>query len=278
MKARLVTVCDEACCFFQTPMVRYIKQKKGAIIMAEFNKKPIGNRLIHNTFGYIEKTRETREAKEVNAKKTELDRKYEALRAKIKQSDLQARLREVQAERRPEKLIADVTDRMYEEKLTPLAWATGDRFARRAMIERASQIMAEEMRLPDEIRDKLAIQFRWLGEKTNGQTTAFVRESDSGKMEQIVSPEVVINDGLLDGLDSAQPYTTLFHEMLHVLQQVSVLEAVPWDDDVKHWEKNLRGYKGTPKRYVDYLTGPMEAYAHANGELFRKVYKARNFE
>lgn len=188
-------------------------------------------------------------------------------------------LNEIREERRPEKLIKDVSARMYREGLTPGAWNQAAVDGRKEMLKKAADIMAQEMLLPQDIRRQLLVKFDNLPEKENGNTNMFVRLIDGTNTCQMDQPVITMDQARLINGTCADNYSTLFHEMVHVMQDISITEQIPWTENVSYWRNDYQKYTPpVPGHYISYVTGPMEAYAHAQDALFKKVYSAQEFE
>ena len=181
--------------------------------------------------------------------------------------------RDIAFARRPEELAKDVAGRMWKDGLTPIAWDNADAAGRIRMLENIQDIISQEMLLSSEHISKISFDVGPL-ESTEclGVTTAFPI-IDGDKILDMEDVHVRVNEALLNGgFDDA--VSTLYHEMLHAMQYVSVLEAEPFSENVAIWAKDLveRAPDSYNGRMVPYLTDAMEGYAHAQEKYFLQVF------
>lgn len=208
---------------------------------------------------------------------SEVSFKSNLLEAKLKEMKTRQEtyLRTVGVERRPEKLTRDVVARLYQNDLTQWHWARANQQERLNMLRTAADIMAQEMLLPAEVREKLQVKVDNLGDGVNGATNKFVHIDDNKKASITSAPTITLSQQRMMDDNCVNAFSTLFHEMNHVMQFVSVTEDTPWTENVEYWRENIENYVGGSGSYIDYVTGPMEAYAHAQTALFEKVYNAQ---
>ena len=185
-----------------------------------------------------------------------------------------ARLRDwntVRTERRPEKVVKDVSKRLVHEGYTPEAWNRADVSEREALIRKAADVMSQEMLLPQEIREQIRIEYKELS-NAYGETNVFIEPVEGSNTFRITgNPVITLDKNRLKTASGIENLGTLFHEMTHVLQEVSVTERRPWTENVSYWKKSIKEY-GPFTTWSEYVTAPLEAYTHANTALFKKVY------
>lgn len=215
---------------------------------------------------------------ETAASNSVLENKYQALMKNIWAQRRQDYLIKVQTERRPEQLTRDVVSRMYKSGLTEKEWKKAGSSERLDMLQKAADIMAQEMLLPQDIRSQLEVCAKKLPDDTGGETNRFISIKDGDRAVAVKKPVIEINKVKLQKASCTEAYSTLFHEMNHVMQQVSITESSPWTENVEYWRDNLQNYADGDSGYIDYVTGSLEAYAHAQQALFEKVYNAQKYE
>jgi len=209
---------------------------------------------------------------ETTAEKNILERKYNELQKFMRDTESRQKLETLKFERRPENLTKDIVTRMYQDGLTPESWQRANYNERYEMLRKAADIMSQEMMIPDSVRSRLMLDVDQLEGNCNGATNKFITELPDGEIVMSDIPMVTIDVDRILLYDSSKAYTTLFHEMVHVLEEASVLENELWSEDVKYWKDDILSYKGVPAKNVDYFTGAMEATAHMQDGLFEKVY------
>lgn len=174
-------------------------------------------------------------------------------------------------ERRPEKMAFDVCSRLIEGGFNYQNWVLCDIEGKKEMLKNALEIMSQEMLIPYQFSN-INLEFKKL-EKANGEMVPFLRfKPGTNQYEIIGSPTIRINTDVISDENFTQNMGTLFHEMLHIMQYAASIEPIPYTDDVAYWRDNIARrelYNG--EGYTPYITSPIEAYAHAQTELFEKT-------
>lgn len=174
-------------------------------------------------------------------------------------------------ERRPEKMAFDVCSRLIEGGFNYESWIFSDIEGKKEMLKNALEIMSQELMVPYQCGE-IELKFEDL-EDCNGVTDHSLVLDGAGSYRITETPTITLDIDKITNENFIQNMGTLFHEMLHVMQYAAALEPVPYTDDVIYWRDNIvrrELYDG--KGYTPYITSPLEAYAHAQTELFEKTY------
>lgn len=190
-------------------------------------------------------------------------------------------------ERNPSKMPADAAERLSKKNSIYNAsiWKELDSAGRMEMLENMYKEMAEEACLPNELIRETAITMDSFAGKeagTQAVTNLFIRpDGSNGGFTVGVPPEIQFCAENLCNPD--YPFEaaveTLYHETVHVMQQQCLAEpgnTFTYAEQEKEWEENVKEMAAgkRPEDYVDYLRGPMEAYAHQQAGIFTKMYSA----
>ena len=195
-------------------------------------------------------------------------------------------------ERHPAKLPADVALRIVEDSETFSAekWAEGSFEDRVDMLNKAFEIIAEEACIPQEAIDSGIVLPRDFGdrpgEETNAAVNIFVNATEDGKIYQDMPIIISFNENhLLDpNYNFHDAISTLYHEVIHAMQQQSVCEGgttFTYAEMQKEWREDIMSsitdnpveFNKSKNRsdYIDYISGPMETYAHLQTDYFKKI-------
>ena len=99
----------------------------------------------------------------------------------------------VRTERRPEKVVKDVSKRLVHEGYTPEAWNMADVSEREALIRKAADVMSQEMLLPQEIREQIRIEYKELS-NAYGETNVFIEPVEGSDTFRITGNPVITLD------------------------------------------------------------------------------------
>lgn len=192
---------------------------------------------------------------------------------------------EVALERNPAKLCHDIAKRLVADEAVfgEDQWNDGDANIRAAKLSEMLTVIGQELELPSEIIRSMRLKVADLPPGTHGTTNIFVKLDESGGivMDSGTAPTITLNKRLLDaGVPMTEALKTLFHESLHVMQQVSVTEAGDtilnmtqrelWADEIRDILNDIKDLKG--QSFEEYITTELEAYAHAYDQYLIKVY------
>ncbi|MBR3975735.1 MAG: hypothetical protein IKJ88_07750 [Clostridia bacterium] len=174
-------------------------------------------------------------------------------------------------ERRPEKMAFDICSRLIKGGFNYQNWSACDIEGKKEMLKNALEIMSQEMLVPYQYGD-IELKFENLEDCSGFAAHSLIfTETDSYHIAE--TPTITLDIDKITNENFVKNMETLFHEMLHVMQYAATLEPVPYTDDVVFWRDNIvreELYDG--EGYTPYITSPIEAYAHAQTELFRKTY------
>lgn len=159
--------------------------------------------------------------------------------------------------------------------ITPWAWQDADLEQRMKMLEKATEIIGKELKLPQD----------WLqgikpvavsGENCKAQASCIAIQLNNGGFKIVGIPTLSVSTDCLTG-DYFEAMETIYHEMIHMKQYASIDRVAPGSttdtrllDLIKYWKTN----NGTSKKRVDYLTSPSEADAWSQGLYFKEVLEA----
>lgn len=188
------------------------------------------------------------------------------------------------AERHPAKMAKDVAERLAgdPERFSQEAWERADADERLAMLQDAFRVICEEACIPPELAATAELTDGNLLFTEDGvvvaNTNIFLRTDMNGELYAAEPIRVTFNRNLLEmsEFNYYSAVSTLYHEMIHVMQQVSVVEggAFTYSEMVKEWEQDIRktlspdGINQLDELYTEYLSEPMETYAHMQQAYF----------
>ena len=180
--------------------------------------------------------------------------------------------KEISAERQGAKLTTDVAQRLWSEKITPKAWEKASVEERSQMLQKARQIMGQEMLLSPEFRQSLKLDLTGNMEKA-GETNGQLIEKN-GKLK-VENPKIIINADLLKNDDYEGALGTLYHEMIHAMQYDSLSELKPHSDEAKLWRESIGKEIKSPS---DIMKDPKENYAYGQEAAFKIAYQAEAYK
>lgn len=119
-------------------------------------------------------------------------------------------------------------------------------------------------------------------------TNIFLRTDENDALYAAEPIRVTFNRSLLEigEFDYYTAVSTLYHEMIHVMQQVAVIEggAFTYAEMAKEWEQDIRtalspdGVNQLDELYTEYLSEPMETYAHMQQAYFELMLQGMEKE
>ena len=176
-------------------------------------------------------------------------------------------------ERKPEKMITDIVQRMWSEGVTPDVWKNANGDGRTKLFEKAINIVSQEMMLSEDCRSKLSVVIE-NNESGKGYSAAKTL-SATGKNIWFSDMKIHISKSLLESDDCVDALATLVHEMNHIMQYDSFSEIQPFSpEQVEQWRKDvIRGPQN--KDAWDYATRPTELDSFSKEDMFRRLYLAK---
>ena len=179
----------------------------------------------------------------------------------------------LRVERKPEKMIADIVQRMWSEEITPDVWKNANEDGRTKLFEKAINIVGQEMMLSENCRSKLSvvIENNKSGEGFSSAKTSHV----AGKNIWFSEMNIHISKSLLESDDCINALATLVHEMNHIMQYDSFSEIQPFSpEQVEQWREDVkRGSQNKDAWY--YHTRPTELDSFSKEDMFRRLYLAK---
>ncbi len=159
--------------------------------------------------------------------------------------------------------------------ITPWAWQEASIVQRMDMLKTATQIIANELKLPEEwvqAIEPIAVS----GKDYMAQASCRIRLLNNGGVDIVGTPTLNVNvDYLTD--DYFEAMATVYHEMIHMKQYASIDCVAPdltTDSRLLDLIKDLKKNNGTPKSRVSYLYSPYEAEAWAQESYFKRMLQA----
>lgn len=159
--------------------------------------------------------------------------------------------------------------------ITPWAWHEANFEQRLDMLKTVSQIMAEELRIPEDWADVIeptAVS----GKNYMAAASCRIRLLDNGGVSIVGTPELKVNvDCLTD--DYFEAMSTIYHEMIHIKQYASIDCITPeltTDSRLLDLINDLKVSDGGYSSAVSYLYSPYEAEAWAQESYFKKMLQA----
>jgi len=195
----------------------------------------------------------------------------------------------LRVERDPRKFQEDVAKRIAEKSdyLNEQAWQASDNNGKLAMLHEMNTIMAEEGCIPRDLIKTTKLEAGKFEGSTNAETNLFImvdHETGMLKTDPSLKPvKITFNEEVLRNPDYTfkNAMETLYHENIHVMQQQCLCEpgnTFMYAEQKNEWKKNvLDRMSGTKEAtsdnpFVDYITDPMENFAHGQASTFIKVY------
>ncbi len=237
--------------------------------------------------GIVKKAEELRQAtlNECDIGKEEISHKFMGMEEYISKIRSQNDI-VVAEERNPGKLCSDISKRLATEgmKFTEINWNNLDFNGRMALLNDMLHVFTNEMELPEKVQRNLQLRAADLGDSTLGSTNSFIRleKGEHLALDGSTPPIICLNTSLINsGMTNAME--TLFHESLHVLQQVSVTEQAgrAMNEPLRQmWKKEIiqvcktNGENLRNQSFEEYISSEMEAYAHAYDDYLIEVYNA----
>lgn len=190
----------------------------------------------------------------------------------------------IKAERNPSKMAKDVAERLVEEKIPFMEeeWRHASLEERLEILNKAYRIIAEEACIPDSMIESGGVYAGIMRGNVKGETICYF-DLDEDKNIKIVSPvQISFNE-----IDLANPdydlhsaLSTLYHETVHVMQYESISKGgrmFTYAEMQEEWKQHIiSSFSGKEvpqdkKNFTDYLSEPMETYAHMQQGYFEKM-------
>jgi len=195
----------------------------------------------------------------------------------------------LRVERDPRKFQEDIAKRIAEKSdyLNEQAWQVSDHNGKLAMLREMNTIMAEEGCIPRDLIKTTKLEAGKFEGSTNAETNLFIMvDPETGMLKADPSRrpvKITFNEEMLRNPDYTfkNAMETLYHENIHVMQQQCLCEpgnTFMYAEQKNEWKKNvLDRMSGTKEAtsdnpFVDYITDPMENFAHGQASTFIKVY------
>jgi len=159
--------------------------------------------------------------------------------------------------------------------ITPWAWKEADPEQRMSMLKTAAQIMANELRLPEEWANAIE-PIAVSGKDYMAAASCRIESLDNGGINIVGTPTLEVNvDCLTD--DYFEAMSTIYHEMIHIKQYASIDCIAPeltTDSRLLDLINDLKVSGGDHRSNVSYLYSPYEAEAWAQESYFKKMLQA----
>ena len=204
----------------------------------------------------------------------------------------------LQQERHPSRFPADVAGRLVEEgdRFTEATWQISSPEERLNMLNDAFKIIAEEACIPQEMIDSGFVYAKEYSNQDEGVTNAacnvFVGLKEDGNL--FVKDPISISfnaEHLADpNYDFHTAIGSLYHEVIHAMQQQSVCETgntFVYEEMRKEWKTDIVSRLSNQpvdfnksfnkSDFIDYITGPMETYAHMQTDYFKKILQSTEY-
>lgn len=159
--------------------------------------------------------------------------------------------------------------------IIPRAWLEADQDQRMSMLKTVTQIMANELRLPEEwanVIEPVAVS----GEDYMAAASCRIASLGNGGVDIVGTPVLKVNvDCLTD--DYFEAMSTIYHEMIHIKQYASIDCINPeltTDSRLLDLINDLKVSDGNYSSNVSYLYSPYEAEAWAQESYFKRMLKA----
>lgn len=159
--------------------------------------------------------------------------------------------------------------------ITPWSWQEADLEQRMSMMKTATQIMANELRLPEEwanVIEPVAVS----GKNYMAMASCRIELLGNGGVNIVGTPTLEVNvDCLTD--DFFEAMSTVYHEMIHIKQYASIDCIIPeltTDSRLLDLINDLKVSDGYYSSNVSYLYSPYEAEAWAQESYFKKMLQA----
>lgn len=207
----------------------------------------------------------------------------------------------LKAERHPAKLPSDICKRLVNEGdlFSEELWSNVSLEGRCAILNEAFRIMAEEACIPEELIENAVIEPYDFQDKpgthTNAAVNFFIDTDETGKFHVVDDITIAFNqfDLMNPAYSLKDSLASLYHEVLHAMQEQSLCEGgntFTYREMQKEWAENIKNRLDLIKRenagekielnksFTEYLTEPMETWAHMQSDYFTKILDATRIE
>lgn len=206
------------------------------------------------------------------------DSGLDRFRVQVRDSFLGRRERLTKAERSPGKMAREAAERIARISPSQDKWERMPSSERLAVLRRCFSVLGEEACLPQKLIESTDIGMDDL-DTANAYATFFIEEgSPESWFSLSKTPYIAFSSKNLENPSYSfdECVSTLYHEVMHILQQQCLLEAgdtVPYVELKAEWAAAIRsrvsGTDGYDSKYINYLSNSLEIFAIQQKELFR---------
>ncbi len=200
----------------------------------------------------------------------------------------------IRMERHPSKLPTDVSRRLLNENeiFNQNEWELSSLEEKIETLNKAFKIIAEEACFPDEMIAETNVYACNLDSPSKKAfANLFVDVDKNGNLYKKDVAGIYINAENLSNpsYSLVDAITSVYHESIHIMQQLSLCESgntFAYSEMQKEWKADIlerletakKSNNSTFKSFVDYVTSPLETYAHMQTDYFVKILDAVIYE
>ncbi len=180
--------------------------------------------------------------------------------------------------RKPEILSLNISDRLVnKEGITPWAWEKADHTDRAKMLEKAFNIMLDEMHLPDSLRRQVVFEMKDLKEGTDGNCLDMLKldaKKDLSLNTNLLDrARVEISNRMLGQAKLEAALRCVFHEAVITMEHGIALEGPDHFVDPKMAETFINEIRQSADGTIASMESTMQTYARSADVVFSRIYE-----